>query len=58
MSDETPKPGSDEAIERGCLCAQWDNRYGRGFILSGQWVWVVNQDCPLHGVRKEGDDDG
>ena len=49
MSDETPKPGSVEAGRLACTCPVIDNHYGRGFVVNGERVWVVNEDCPLHG---------
>ncbi len=44
-----PNPGSDEAIERGCICPVLDNRYGRGINFSGEYtVFVYTVGCPLH----------
>lgn len=52
---ETPTPGSDEAIGRGCCCPVLDNSCGRGWRgIPG--VYVMSANCPLHGVnccRKE-----
>ena len=42
-------PGSDKAIEKGCICPVVDNNYGRGYIIPGQFVIV--EDCPLHGKK-------
>ena len=53
-----PKPGSDEAIARGCRCPAEDNRRGEGCTtLRGNdvpddlrgIVYVVHPNCPLHG---------
>ena len=44
-----PNPGSDEAIEQGCICPQGDNSRGIGGMLpEGQFV--IEADCPLHGI--------
>ena len=47
-------PGSDEAIAAGCTCPVIDNDYGRGCMGgvkddTGQTVFVISGDCPLHG---------
>ena len=54
MSD-TPNPGSDEALARGCTCAVLDNAHGRGVMRDGRRVWWMHADCLLHGevVRYE-----
>lgn len=46
-------PGSDEAISNGCLCAVLDNAKGEGFSedANGFPLFVINSECPLHGVR-------
>jgi hypothetical protein len=46
-----PKPGSDEAIAQGCECPVMDNGHDRGYCQdeNGEWIFVVNADCPLHG---------
>lgn len=42
------KPGSREAVERGCTCPVIDNHYGRG-IPGGQGLkWWISETCPLH----------
>ena len=40
-----PNPGSDEAIEQGCMCPVLDNADGKGTPL-GFWI---SDKCPLHG---------
>ncbi len=47
---EIPPPGSDEAIELGCLCPVLDNGRGRGMFKDkdGQPVFWINGYCPLH----------
>lgn len=59
MSDK-PNPGSDDAIKIGCSCPVIDNCHGRGYMggglldESGNTVFVINCDCPVHFC---GDDD-
>lgn len=49
---ETPNPGSDEAIEQGCVCPVLDNHHGRGWdVGDGKQLFVTNADCPLHGIE-------
>lgn len=46
--EKTPSPGSQEALNLGCLCAVIDNCYGRGYrFMKGVYVMVA--ECPLHG---------
>lgn len=45
---DTPNPGSDEAIERGCHCPIPNNAKGRG--KGEDAVFWVTPSCPLHGV--------
>lgn len=42
-----PNPGSDEAIEQGCLCPVLDNGHGRESMF-GPNVWIFRADCPVH----------
>jgi len=50
-------PGSQEAVEAGCICAVWDNHYGRGYWGDGtKYGWDVRGDCPVHGKQEEGSD--
>lgn len=55
MNDkDVPNPGSDEAIELGCICPVIENARGKGAY--GTWdgpdeeklFWFDNR-CPLHG---------
>lgn len=43
-----PNPGSDIALAQGCTCPVMDNGHGQGSMW-GKGVFVVMQDCPLHG---------
>lgn len=54
-NDSIPNPGSGEAIEQGCLCPVLDNAHGLGYMggaksSSGEPLFVMNMECPLHGV--------
>lgn len=46
MSDE-PNPGSDDAIEAGCICPVLDNSHGRGFMGQEGIFWIT-AGCPIH----------
>ena len=43
-TDKVPNPGSDEAIELGCVCPHLDNEYGEG----SAGMFYVNMECNLH----------
>lgn len=44
------RPGSNEAIDKGCACPVLDNGHGRGYLGDGKkFGWVINGTCPLHG---------
>ena len=47
---KVPNPGSDEAIEQGCICPVLDNGHGmgRGKSPDGKTVFWITRDCPLH----------
>lgn len=48
----TPKPGSREAVDRGCKCPVLDNGHGRGYLADGErFGFVINEGCPLHGTE-------
>lgn len=54
--DNKPNPGSNEAIDQGCLCPVLDNGHGKGYLdgvkdKNGKTVFVINCVCPLHGVK-------
>jgi hypothetical protein len=46
------KPGSYEAVLRGCICPILDNEYGEGMYTTdeGHVVFVYNSECPIHGI--------
>ena len=43
-----PNPGSDEALEQGCLCPILDNAHGRGYYGGPPGTFVYRQGCPVH----------
>ena len=52
MTKSVLPPGSDAAIEAGCLCPVTDNHNGAGYVArDGVVMYWQNVDCPLHGVR-------
>lgn len=56
--NDTPPPGSDEAVRIGCTCPQMDNAYGRGYMggvtdTDGNTVYVMAGDCPVHAKTEE-----
>ena len=40
-------PGSNEAVDQGCICPQIDNAYGQGIMGLGKAYYIVS-GCPLH----------
>jgi len=50
-----PNPGSDEALDQGCVCAILDNNHGRGRFGDGE-QFSVRLDCPLHGYEDFGEE--
>ena len=54
-----PNPGSPEAATAGCLCPEIDNDHGRGYAQGPDGpVFVIREDCPIHGGTIERDADG
>ena len=53
-NNRVPNPGSDEAIKQGCRCPVIDNGHGTGYYTTdnGVPVFVINETCPLHGVKR------
>lgn len=52
---KTPNPGSDEAVNAGCLCPISDNEYGQGCGMKGEDgnpLFWIDSGCPLHGKEK------
>jgi len=48
MSERVPPPGSQEAVDEGCICGIAENTGGRGIDGKGEEYVLVNE-CPLHG---------
>ena len=49
--DETPKPGSDDAVAQGCTCPVLDNGHGTGAGWKnedGSPAFWIDGGCPLH----------
>lgn len=42
-----PKPGTEQAINKGCLCPVLDNCHGQGY-MGKENVFIVSEGCPLH----------
>jgi len=56
MTDETPKPGSDAAVELGCSCPVLDNNHGDGISMldhegGRRTAYWINAGCSLHGTK-------
>lgn len=47
-SKTTLNPGSDAAMDAGCICPVLDNEYGRGYMGVSD-VFVMRDGCPIHG---------
>lgn len=48
-------PGSNEAIEAGCLCGRNDNARGQGSGYTdqdGKPLFWIEAGCPLHGTKE------
>lgn len=53
MTIETPNPGSNEALDLGCICPVLDNGHGLGYLggakdAEGNTLFVYNLECPVH----------
>jgi hypothetical protein len=52
MTPDTPPPGSDAAIAKGCTCPVLDNAHGKGYMgIPGTYVY--GGACPLHTILDE-----
>lgn len=49
-----PNPGSDEAVDLGCICPVLDNAHGVGMPYPDGFRFWVTDGCPLHCPVKEG----
>lgn len=57
----TPKPGSREALERGCTCPVIDNGHGKGYMggardKDGNVMFVYTAGCPVHAEKVKDND--
>jgi hypothetical protein len=55
MAVGIPNPGSDEAIDQGCICAVLDNNHGK-FAPYPPHGWWLTVGCPVHGEEIPDDD--
>ena len=39
-------PGTIEALDAGCKCPRYDNRFGKAPKYG--WTFVIHPDCPVH----------
>ncbi len=55
---QVPNPGSDAALEQGCICAVLDNCHGK-FAPWPPNGWYITGGCPVHapGHSEDIDDD-
>lgn len=59
-SDYPHTPGSDAAVHDGCSCPVLDNAHGRGcgyLSDAGEPMFIVSEDCKLHGAAEFFPDD-
>ncbi len=55
-----PNPGSDEALDQGCLCPVIDNHHGQGFPYPDgkggyETAFYYIEWCPLHKIEMPDD---
>jgi len=48
MRNMIPKPGSKEAVAKGCTCPVSDNNNGKGMDNGKTVFYYVARDCPIH----------
>jgi hypothetical protein len=46
IPQDPPNPGSDAALDLGCICPIMDNNHGK--FLPWQGGYIVVQGCPVH----------
>jgi hypothetical protein len=61
IMNKPPNPGSDEALDAGCICAVLDNAHGRGAFdfppdEDGNPMFWITGGCPLHAPQEEPND--
>jgi hypothetical protein len=51
-------PGSKSGQNKGCLCSPEANNKGKGIkTLAGDYVFMIEPGCPLHGLAIHFTDD-
>lgn len=57
MAEQTPNPGSSEAVTRGCTCPVADNCRGKGAYIDvdDRPVFWYTDGCPVHLPAGDGD---
>ena len=45
---EPPYPGSDVALDAGCICPVLDNGHGNTGLARDRGGWYIVVGCPLH----------
>lgn len=51
---DTPSPGSDKAVAKGCLCpVKRGGKYLRDIFNMQEGPWI-SADCPLHNKSDQG----
>lgn len=53
MENNSPNPGTVEAINAGCVCPVIDNNHGKGVIINGNTCFWLIENCPIHSAKKE-----
>jgi len=51
-SENLPKPGTQDAIDLGCVCTKTLNFDGAGMLFiadNGDRLYEVSLSCPVHG---------
>lgn len=43
-----PYPGTQEAIDAGCICPVFDNSHGKGAFGDPKLGFYITEGCPIH----------
>lgn len=54
--ENTPPPGSQEAIKLGCRCPVLDNGRGKGY-LGIEGMYIYNSSCEVHKIKRPENDE-
>jgi hypothetical protein len=49
---EPPYPGSDAALDKGCICPVLDNGHGNTGLARDRGGWIIVTGCPLHAPER------